>query len=55
MVAVACGLKALKRERDVADATVLRISHDPESQLPAHFQHDRILVQNLAGYLFQAF
>jgi hypothetical protein len=34
---------------------LLGIGLDLKSQFPAHFQHHRIFLENLAGYLFQAF
>src|ERR1700687_1313498 len=46
---------AFERESDVAHAAILGISLDLKSQFPAHFQHHRIFLENLAGYLFQAF
>jgi hypothetical protein len=44
-----------ERERDVAETTILRIGLDLKPQFPAHFQHYSIFLENLAGYLFQAF
>ena len=39
----------------ITSRTILRIGLDLESQLPAHFQHHGILLENLSGYPFQAF
>ena len=47
--------RGLKCERDVVHAAILVRCLDLEAQLPAHFQHDRILMQNLALYAFHAF
>src|ERR1700737_497869 len=44
-----------ERERDVAKTTIFRIGLDLKPQFPAHFQHHSIFLENLAGYLFQAF
>ena len=46
--------KGFECERDVVQARILAIRLDPESQFPAHFQHDRILVENLAIDAFEA-
>jgi hypothetical protein len=53
MVTVGSGLTALKRERDVAYATVFSIGYDPESHFPAHLQHDSIFLQNLTRHCFR--
>ena len=52
---IAGWLTAFEREHNVAQTTILRIGLDLESQLPAHFQHHGILLENLSGYPFQAF
>ena len=44
-----------EHKRDVADAAVLGIRLDLESQFPTHFQHDGIFLENLAVYAVQAF
>src|SRR6202048_2922952 len=43
-----------ERKSDVAHAAILGIGLDLKSQFPAHFQHHRIFLENLAGYLLQA-
>ena len=43
-------LGTFESERDVAQTRILGVGLDLESQFPAHFQHDRIFVENLAAY-----
>ena len=47
--------RTFESERDVAQTRILGVGLDLESQFPAHFQHDRIFVENLAAYALQAF
>ena len=43
-------LGTFESERDVAQTRILGVGLELESQFPAHFQHDRIFVENLAAY-----
>jgi hypothetical protein len=43
-----------EHKRDVAQAPILGTRLDLEAQFPAHFQHDRIFLENLAVYPAQA-
>ena len=45
----------VKGECDIAQAAILGVGLDLESQLAAHFQHEGIFLKNLALYAFQPF
>ena len=48
-------LGILKCERDVAETAIFAMRLHPESKFSAHFQHDRVLVENLTLYAFKSF